>query len=240
VNDTRPHAMVVGASSGIGHSIAQRLSATHQVTAMARRFDRIKHSQDTRIESVACDVSKLDSIAPLVEAAVAEHGKLCKLVYCVGLQSIKPMRSLKVNEIQDSINVNLTAAIIFARLFASQRISKSEAVFCAISSIAAQRPEVGIVTYSVAKAGIDALIKGLAKECGPRRAVGVAPGWLDTEMTQSFPQIYNDAFKERLLGEAPSGIATVDDITDMAVFLMSDQCGKITGQIITVDGGASL
>ena len=158
----------------------------------------------------------------------------------MGLQSIKPIRGLKVTDIQDVVTANLTAAIVFARLFASQRVSESEAVFCAISSIAAQRPEPGIVTYSVAKAGLEALVKGMSRECGPRRAVGVAPGWLDTEMTQSFPNIYNEAFRERLASEAPRGIATIESVSDMVLYLMSDQCCHITGQIITIDGGASL
>ncbi len=234
------HALVIGASSGVGLAIAQRMLATHHVTAFARRVDRLSTLCAQGATAVACDVTDLASIAPKVESAVADHGKLDAMIYCAGLQSIKPMRALKVDDIQDVITVNLTAAIVFGRLFASPKITNSDAVFCAISSIAGQRPEPGIVPYSAAKAGVDALVKGLARECGPRRSFGIAPGWLDTEMTQSFPQIYTDAFREELARKAPRGIATVEAVADMVIFLLSSAAAHFTGQIITLDGGAAL
>jgi 3-oxoacyl-[acyl-carrier protein] reductase len=235
-----PHALVVGASSGLGYLIAKKLSTSYQVTAVARRLDRMFPLEKVGVFPIACDVACLDEIKPVVENAVMLRGKISKMVYCAGLQSIKPLRGLKVSDIEDVITVNLTAAVVFAHLFASQRVSESDAVFCAISSIAAQRPEPGIVSYSVAKAGLEALIKGMARECGSRRAVGVAPGWLDTEMTQAFPNIYGDGFRENLQKAAPRGIATIDAVSDLVMFLLSESCSYMTGQIVTIDGGASL
>lgn len=239
-NPQRPHLMIVGASSGIGFATAERFAGTYSVTALARRMDRLDALRGPNFKSVHCDVSNLDTIAPIVEQAVAERGKLSGLIYCAGLQSIKPMRSLKTKDIVDVVTVNLTAALVFAGLFASSRMTEGEAVFCGVSSIAGHRPEPAIVPYSVAKAGLNALIRGLARECGPRRAFGIAPGWLDTEMTQSFPQIYTETFRDDLVKKAPRGIATVEAVVDLIEFLMSDKAGHLTGQIITLDGGASL
>jgi NAD(P)-dependent dehydrogenase (short-subunit alcohol dehydrogenase family) len=235
-----PHALVVGASSGLGFALARRLAKTHAVTALARRADRLEELAVDGVAIVPCDVTEFDSLAAIVGDAVADRGKLSALVYCAGLQKIKPMRGLKSDDIVSLVNVNLTAALVFAGLFANPKFSNSDATYCAISSIAGLRPEPGIVAYSVAKAGLDALIKGLARECGPRRAVGVAPGWLDTEMTQSFGQIYTEAFREELEKKSPRGIATVESVVEVVSFLLSSAAGHITGQIVAVDGGASL
>lgn len=235
-----PHALIVGASSGIGRQLAQRLSAGYHVTALARRVELLEPLSEAGVEAVYCDVAQLETIAPLVERIVARRGRISALVYCAGAQLVRPMRALKVEDIRRILDVNLSAALVFGQIMASQRFAESEAVFCAVSSIAAQRPEPAIVPYAVAKAGLDALIKGLAREIAPRRAVGVAPGWLDTEMTQANKQLYNEAFKEQLEKKAPRGIATVESVVDLIAFLLSDQARFITGQIVTVDGGASL
>jgi NAD(P)-dependent dehydrogenase (short-subunit alcohol dehydrogenase family) len=234
------HALIVGASSGIGYALAERLSGSHKVTGIARRPDRLSVLAAKGVSGIAFDVAHLDGIAGVVEQAVAQNGKISALIYCAGAQSIKPMRILKPEDIENVIRVNLTAAIMFARLFASPKITENNAVFCAVSSIAGKRPEPAIVPYSAAKAGLNALVKGLARECGPRRAVGVAPGWLDTEMTRSFPQVYGLEFQENLQKRSPCGVATVDSVVGTIAFLLSSDAAHITGEIVTVDGGAAL
>jgi NAD(P)-dependent dehydrogenase (short-subunit alcohol dehydrogenase family) len=234
------HMLIVGASSGIGLALAQKLGEIARVTAMARRTDRLAALTHAGISTVTCDVSQLDSIPNLVEAAVATHGKLDAMIYCAGKQLIKPMRLTKVDEMQDIVAVNLTAAMVFAKMFASAKIAKPDAAFCAISSIAGHRPEPAIIPYSVTKAGLDALVKGLARECGPKRAFAIAPGWLDTEMTQSYSQIYNATFREELARKSPAGLATVDSVVDLVTYLISPKASHVTGMSIAVDGGASL
>jgi NAD(P)-dependent dehydrogenase (short-subunit alcohol dehydrogenase family) len=230
--------MVVGGSSGVGAAIAARLSQDHQVSVLARRTDRVPNMPN--LAPYSCDVTDGPAIGDIVKAAVADHGKLRILVYCAGQQLIKPLRAVSADDTARIISVNLTAAVIFGGLFASPRLSENDAVFCAISSIAAHRPEPAIIPYAAAKAGVEALVKGLARECAPRRAVAVAPGWLDTEMTQGYGSVYNEAFRERLETASPRGIATVDEVADLALFLTSDRASRITGQVVTIDGGASL
>lgn len=236
----KQHVLVVGASSGIGRAVAERFAGSAQVTAIARRVDRLAPLAEQGVTIVGCDATDFEALEASIHDAVRRDGYLNAIVYCAGAQLIRPLRSLKAPDLPAIMNVNLLAPLFLAKCFASQRVSKSDAVFCAVTSVAGQRPEPGIVPYSVAKAGVDALIKGMAKELGPRRAVGVAPGWLDTEMTQGYQHIYDEGFRTALARRSPAGVATVESVVDVIEFLLSEKARHVTGEIITVDGGAVL
>ncbi|WP_342110945.1 SDR family oxidoreductase [Methylobacterium sp. SI9] len=239
--DPAGHILVVGASSGIGRAVAEHFAGQGSiVTALARRADKLAELTDAGIATVAADVTDLAAIGGVLQAAVAERGLLTGLVYCAGVQIIKPLRSLGVDEVARLYTTNLVAPTLFAAAFGSARVSTRDAVFCAISSVAAQRPEPAIVPYAASKAGLDALIRGLARELAPRRAVGIAPGWLDTEMTQAHARLYGDDFKAALEKRSPAGAATVDSVVDAIAFLMSPRARHVTGEILRVDGGATL
>mgnify|MGYP006103467661 FL=1 len=89
------------------------------------------------------------------------------------------------------------------------------------------------------KAALNVMIKGLAKESAPRRFVGIAPGWLDTEMTQN-QAIYNEGFRNELEKNSPLGLTDLSDIEDAVEFLTSKNANSITGVILCVDSGSSL
>jgi gluconate 5-dehydrogenase len=235
------HSLVIGASSGIGRDLAVRLvSRGSKVTAVARRADRLAELEASGVYALAGDVNDLSLLPALVATAVKANGLLTSLIICAGVQCIKPIRMMAVDEIEHLYRLNLTVPTVLAAQFASRRISTDDAVFCAISSVASLRPEPGIVAYGASKAGLNGLIHGLARELGPRRVVGVAPGWLDTELTQKFPHLYGEAFKEKLAKESPAGPATVSSVADAVEFLISPAASRITGVVLTVDGGAVL
>jgi NAD(P)-dependent dehydrogenase (short-subunit alcohol dehydrogenase family) len=239
--DLPRHVLVIGASSGIGKRLAERLSASGgAVTAVARRADRLVELERCGAQIIVADMADLASIPAVIKQAVEAQGPLSALVYCAGAQKIKPLRMMSAAEVEDLYRINLTVPTLLAGQFTSRRVSRDDGVFCVISSIAAQRPEPGIVAYGASKAGADALIHGLAREMGPRRAVGVAPGWLDTEMTQAYGHLYSDAFKERLAKDSPAGAADVEAVVDCIEFLLSRKARFITGEVVRVDGGAVL
>jgi NAD(P)-dependent dehydrogenase (short-subunit alcohol dehydrogenase family) len=235
------HVGIIGATSGIGFKVAERLLSSCNVSVFGRRLVNLVELQNKfgNLFTHHMDVQDTGSIERGLNLCVEKFGVFDALIYCAGLQVIKPHRNLMSEDVDALFNVNLRGAIIASKLFCSSKVSKRNAVMCFISSVAASKPESGIVAYSVMKAGINALTKGLARECAPRRFVAVAPGWLDTEMTQRQP-LYSSSFIDSLAKKSPLGLTSVDNIVDGVEFLISNRASSITGINMRIDGGASL
>jgi len=222
--------LVIGASSGIGEAIVKQLGGL----AVARREERL--SQFEKYELF--DVLKLEEIEPFIKNIAKKYGKFDNLIFCAGIQNIKPLKAMKIDEIVQIFNINIISAMIFAKAFSSKRVSNVNASMIFISSVASYKPENGILAYSASKAALSNFIKGAAKELSSIRVNGVAPGFLKTEMTEKFSHIYTDDFIEKLDKNSPAGLATIDDVVKTVEFLIDSK--HITGEIIRVDGGAIL
>ncbi len=227
---TKLNNLVIGASSGIGEAAVKKLGGV----AVARTEERLKQFEKYEL----FDVSKLQEIEGFLKRVVKDYGKFDNLIFCAGVQNIKPLKVMKVDEIAQILNTNLMSAMIFAKAFSSKRVSNANASMIFISSIASYKPESGILIYSASKAALNNFIKGAAKELSPIRINGVAPGFLKTQMTEKFSFVYTDDFIDSLDKNSPAGLANVDDIVNTIEFLINSN--HITGEIITVDGGAVL
>lgn len=236
----RPHVIIIGASSGLGAACAQRFSSYCNVTGISRRGTFPGEMPLDGSHSIACDATSSEALRAAVEQAVERFGKASLVIVASGLQSIKPIRNTKESDVLDLLKTNLAVPLYAASLFASQRFSNADAVLCLISSISSIRSEPGIVLYGATKAATNSLVSGLAKELAPRRVVGVSPGWMETPMTQAYSHIYTPDFVEALKARTPLEIASVEDVVDAIEFLSSPKGRKITGQVLVVDGGASL
>ncbi len=235
------HAGIIGGTSGIGLEIAKRLLLSCKVSSFGRRIEKLNGMKSAceNLYIQYIDVQNDSSVQQGLESGVANFGKFDALIYCAGLQIIKPHRMLKIDDIDSLFNVNLRGALVASKLFCSSKFSGSDAVMCFVSSVAAEKPEAGIVAYSAMKAGLNALTKGLARESAPRRFVAVAPGWLDTEMTQKQP-LYTPSYIEELRKRSPLGLTSVHNVVDAVEFLISKRASSITGEVLRIDGGAFL
>lgn len=235
------HIAVYGATSGIGRVLVETLQPLNKISAFGRREYILDEMAETseNIRVYQCDVSDKSNVQSASYDAVVDYGKIDIAIYTAGLQILKPHRLMSQQDFRDSYGANLGGALNVSSVFCSKKISSSDAVFCAITSVAATLAESAMLAYSAEKSAIQTLIKGLAKEAAPRRFVGVAPGFLDTPMTQS-QNFYTDAVKQEIDGNTPLGLITMTDVVNAVQFITSKSAKSITGQILVVDGGFSI
>jgi NAD(P)-dependent dehydrogenase (short-subunit alcohol dehydrogenase family) len=239
-------AVVTGASSGLGVAFAQALAeAGADVALGARRADRLAETAalveaaGRRAVSVATDVSDPASCTALVEAAVAELGRVDVLVNNAGIGTAVPATRETPEQFRQVVDVNLNGCYWMAQ--ACGRVMQPGSSIINISSV------LGLTTaglpqaaYSASKAGLIGLTRDLAQQWTGRKGIrvnAIAPGFFESEMTDQYPEGYLEAQQARIpmarKGDARELAATV-------VFLASPAAGYITGQTLAVDGGLTI
>jgi NAD(P)-dependent dehydrogenase (short-subunit alcohol dehydrogenase family) len=236
-------AIVTGASSGLGVDFARALAeAGADVALAARREDRLGHARSLvedagrRAITVRTDVSVPEDCQALVEATMAEFGKVDILVNNAGLGTAYPATRETPEQFRQVIDVNLNGCYWMAQ--ACGRVMQPGSSIVNISSI------LGLTTaglpqaaYAASKAGLIGLTRDLAQQWTGRRGIRVnalAPGFFESEMTESYQPGYLDSQLGRvLMGRA----GTPDELAAALVFLVSDAGGYVTGTTLPVEGG---
>ena len=137
------------------------------------------------------------------------------------------------------MDVNLGGTLNLSRICVKQMMVGGAGVIVNISSIVGIRGYKGVSAYGATKAALDGLTRGLSRELGPLgiRVNAVAPGFMETDMTSEL----TDRQKRRIVRETPLGrLGTVEDVSDVVRFLLSDDARFITGQTFVVDGGLTI
>lgn len=239
-------AIVTGASSGLGVAFAQALAeAGADVVLGARRVDKLAETAGLveaagrRALSVATDVADPASCQALVDAAVAELGRVDVLVNNAGVGTAVPATRETPEQFRQVIDVNLNGCYWMAQ--ACGRVMGEGSSIINISSV------LGLTTaglpqaaYAASKAGLIGMTRDLAQQWTGRKGVrvnAIAPGFFTSEMTDQYPPGYLEAQQQRIpmarKGDPRELAATV-------VFLASDAAGYITGQTLPVDGGMTI
>ena len=242
-NLTDKVAIVTGASRGIGEAIAKQLSSCGaKIILIARNSDQLVAVKETIIsnggiaESIAGDVSNLNSISEIVTNTIDKWGQIDILVNNAGI--IRDNIIIRMNEDDwDSVmNINLKGCFNGIKSVARPMIKNKAGRIINITSVIGQIGNAGQSNYAASKAGIMGLTKSMAKELGSRKITvnAVAPGYITTDMTNEL----NDEVKEQMKSSIPLGrLGTPDDVANLVCFLASDEAGYITGQTFNVDGG---
>ena len=235
------HIAVFGATSGIGRSVLDHFSVNNRISAFGRRTDLLRElsSRYNEVSGYTCDVGNKDTVSSQTKLAVQKYDKIDILIYTAGVQFLKPHKLMTQAEFNSSYASNLGGMLNVSSVFCSAKISQKNATFCAITSIASIKAESGLLTYSAEKSGMETLLKGLAKEAAPRRFVGVAPGFLKTEMTQS-KSFYNETVVKEIEKLSPLGLIDMQDVVNAVAFLTSASAERITGHTLAVDAGFAL
>ena len=233
--------LVTGAAGGIGQSIAARFAGVGAKVIVndvnAEAADEVTKSitdaGGTAMSAVA-DVSDSEQVGAMVDAAMAEHGRIDVLVNNAGL--VSPM--LHFFEADEAwwrkiIDVNLTGHFIVSHPIARIMAKQGGGNIINMSSGGATRAHRAFTAYDATKGGIEALTRAMALDLGPYniRVNALMPGSIDTSGL--------GLADRQLRGEnVPLGrIGEPIDMTGAALFLASDDAAYITGDVIKVDGG---
>ena len=242
-NLTDKVAIVTGASRGIGEAIAKQLSSCGaKIILIARNSDQLVAVKETInsnggiAESMAGDVSNLNSFSEIVTNTIDKWGRIDILVNNAGIARDNIIMRMKEDEWDSVMNINLKGCFNGIKSVARPMIKNKAGRIINITSVIGQIGNAGQSNYAASKAGIMGLTKSMAKELGSRNITvnAVAPGYITTDMTNEL----NDEVKEQMKSSIPLGrLGTPDDVANLVCFLASDEAGYITGQTFNVDGG---
>jgi 3-oxoacyl-[acyl-carrier protein] reductase len=236
-------ALVTGASGGIGGAIARALhkqGATVAISGTRRdALDKLAGELGARVHILPCDLSKTDEVEALVPAAEAAMKQLDILVCNAGITRDNLFVSLKDEEWDQVIAVNLTATFRLARKATIGMMRRRFGRIIGITSVVGVTGNPGQGNYAAAKAGIIGMMKSIAAEYARRGVTAncVAPGFVATAMTDKL----NDKQREAILTRVPAArLGTPDDIAAAVVYLASTEAAYVTGATIHVNGGMAM
>jgi NAD(P)-dependent dehydrogenase (short-subunit alcohol dehydrogenase family) len=251
------NAIVTGAARGIGLAIAERLAAAGASVLLADidaalaagEARRIAASlgADGRVEAHPVDITDSASVAALADAAQERWGVVHILVNNAAILDATSFEGLTLERFHHVLAVNLAGALA-CTLAAAPLMTAGWGRILNIASIMGMRGSRDSVPYSTAKGGVVNMTRALACDLAPRGILvnAIAPGFIDTRMALlpdgTGHEHETDWFKDIYLkyGRIPVGRAgTPADIAGPALFLCSEDCRYVTGQILLVDGGVS-
>jgi 3-oxoacyl-[acyl-carrier protein] reductase len=236
-------ALVTGASRGIGKAIALRLAADgHSMVLVARSSEAIEALADEinagggAAEACPCDLADDAAVDVMIEGVLDRHGRLDILVNNAGITRDGLILRMSDADFDLVLGTNLRAAFRLCRAAARPMMRGRWGRIVNIGSVVGVRGNAGQCNYAAAKAGLIGLTKSIGKELGGKGVTAnvVAPGFIETDMTEALPQqLVQDAVKQLPLRR----LGRPDEIASAVAFLTSDSAAYITGHVLAVDGG---
>jgi NAD(P)-dependent dehydrogenase (short-subunit alcohol dehydrogenase family) len=228
-------AVVTGGGSGIGRAIAQRLRADgHNVAVLD-----LSPGDDPFAHKV--DVTDRAQIDGALDAVREQLGPITILVNAAGIDGFKRFADLKFETWQRVLDVNLNGVFHCSQAVLPDMIEAGWGRIVNISSSSAHSGQPYMTHYVAAKSAINGLTKSLALELGPAGITvnAVPPGFIDTPMLRKAESraLLGGTVEEHIERTPVRRIGTPEDIAAACSFLISDEAGYITGQILGVNGG---
>lgn len=241
-------ALITGSSRGIGRAIAIAFARAGADIGVTYKQDHYMAEQTVeqiralghRAIVAELDVSRRESVRRVVDVVRTTFGRVDILVNNAGILQQKPFFSISDEDWDRMLAVNLKGPFICAQEVMLLMKKQGGGTIINIASSGGQLGGSLAVHYSASKAGVIGLTKSLARVGAPDgiRVNCIAPGLIDTEMTQE--EIHSEAGHEKIGQILLHRPGTVDEIAHVALFLASEEAAYITGQTVSVNGGLYL
>lgn len=237
--------LVTGATSGIGLALCEFLIKQEcSVIAVGRDQNKIEHlilKSNKALKFLSLDLIDFSSYFKIFDEMLAGE-KLDGFVHCAGIEETLPLTLYNPENVKRIFDINVFSGIELLRHFSKKKYSNDGASVVFLSSVMGDLGQPGKIGYCATKSAILGIVKASALELAKRkfRVNSVAPGVVNTPMTQKlFSQIEEENI-QRINEMHPLGIGEVDDVVPAITFLLSDFSKWITGQNIKIDGGYSI
>lgn len=242
-------ALVTGAARGIGKAIALKFASEGANIAFTDLLIDEEHgglatereiaALGVKVKGYASNAADFTQSEEVVKQVKEEFGSVDILVNNAGITKDGLMLRMTEQQWDAVIAVNLKSAFNFIHACVPVMMRQHGGSIINMASVVGVHGNAGQSNYAASKAGLIALAKSIGQEMGPKgiRANAIAPGFIDTAMTQALPE---NVRKEWISKIPLRRGGTVDDIANTAVYLASDLSSYVSGQVIQVDGGMNM
>lgn len=241
-------AIVTGGAVGLGHQMAEALAEMGaNLVLCARKKERCEQAADelrklgVKAIALACDVKDPASIRDMVDATVAQFGRIDILINNAGVSWGAPVEQMTLEQWNKVIETNLTGTFLCSQAVGKIMIGQRRGNIINIASVAGlggSPPELQAIGYHASKGGVIVFTKDLACKWAMHgiRVNAIAPGWFPTHMSEGVIKRDPKSLLERI---PLRRFGSESDLKGAAVFLASDASDYVTGHVLVVDGGQS-
>lgn len=235
--------LITGASSGIGRQCAVELSHDYVLVLCARNEQELEKtrllcSSSEKHFLLPLDLNCVEEIEEHINAFLKQHAlSIHKFLHCAGIVNLLPAKGFDYSVCEQIFNVNLFSAMTIIKVLLKKNNNKALNNIVFISALYSKKGVAGNSLYASSKGALDSYMRCIAKELAPKvRVNSILPGGINTHMLANLD---TDMLAE-LEKQYPLGFGETQDIANMVAFLFSEKSKWITGQQISVDGGASI
>jgi 3-oxoacyl-[acyl-carrier protein] reductase len=239
-------AIITGGGRGIGRATALRFAEEGAAVVVVDIEQAVVDEVAEEIAATAAkalalqvNVTDRESVDAMVKAVMAEYGRIDILVNNAGITRDAQLKKMTSEEFDQVIDVNLKGVFNCAQAVTPIMLDQGSGVILNASSVVAANGNFGQTNYVATKAGVIGMTKVWARELGRKgiRVNAVAPGFINTRMTDTIP----DKVIDKLLERVPMNrLGEPEEIANAYLFLASDEASYINGHVLAVDCGAVL
>jgi len=236
--------IITGGSRGIGRGIAEKFAQNganiaftcSKLSASSSELCENLEKLGVKVKAYASDASDYESALKLADDVINDFGSIDVLVNNAGITKDNLLMRMSEADFDKVMKVNMNSVFNNTKAVLSPMLKQKFGSIINLSSVVGVKGNPGQSNYSASKAAIIGFTKSIALELGSRniRCNAIAPGFIETEMTQA---LNNDQVNDWAESIPLKRTGQVDDIANTSLFLASDMSSYVTGQVINVCGG---